>query len=236
MKKSLRLDSVVLLGRTLEEYRQFFGLELEQLRGKRVLDVASGVSSFSAEANALGIHTTACDPIYALEADVIEGRCIHDLDLVTARIAGTTTYKWDFYGDPLRLRGFRERAYTGFLRDYRQKPPGRYIPGAFPSLPFETDSHDVALVSYLLFAYQEQFDYDFHKRSILELMRVTREEARLYPVVTFEAVQSTYIPQLAADPDLSHLLFDEVPTRFEFLISSNRYLRVRRRASEISLS
>lgn len=233
MKKSLRLESVVLLGRTLEEYRRFFGLELDQLHGKRVLDVASGVSSFTAEANALGIQATACDPIYSLAADDIEPRCIHDLDLVTSRIAGTTTYQWDFYGDPQRLRGFRERAYTGFLADYRQKPPGRYVPGAFPSLPFETGSHDVSLVSYLLFAYQEHFDYDFHKRSILELMRVTREEARLYPMVTFEAVESTFIAQLAADPDLRHWVFEEVPTDFEFLISSNRYLRVRRRESAI---
>lgn len=229
MKKPLHLESVVLLGRTFDEYRRFFGLDLEQLRGKRVLDVASGVSSFTAEANAMGIQTTACDPIYALDPDIIEPRCVHDLDLVTSRIAGTTTYKWDFYGDPQRLRGYRERAYTGFLDDFRQSPSGRYIPGSFPSLPFESASHDIALVSYLLFAYQQQFDYDFHKRSILELMRVTREEARLYPVVTFEAVESTYLSRLATDPELGHLILDEVPTDFEFLIGSNRYLRVRPR-------
>lgn len=233
MKRPLRLESVVLLGRTLEEYCRFFGLDLEGLRGKCVLDVASGVSSFCAEANALGIQVTACDPIYELAADVIEPRCIHDLDLVTSRIAGTTTYKWDFYGDPIRLRGFRERAYTGFLADYRREPAERYIAGAFPVLPLKADTYDVALVSYLLFAYQEQFEYEFHKRSIVELMRVTRGEARIYPVVTFEAVESIYLAQLAADPELAHLSFDMVPTDFEFLIGSNRYLRVRRRHSAL---
>ena len=45
----------MLLGRTLEEYRRYFGLTLEQWRGRKVLDVASGVSSFSAEAAAAGL-------------------------------------------------------------------------------------------------------------------------------------------------------------------------------------
>ena len=55
MKQGLVLDKVVLLGRTLEEYRRFFALEVEKLRGKAILDVAAGVSSFCAEANRLGL-------------------------------------------------------------------------------------------------------------------------------------------------------------------------------------
>jgi hypothetical protein len=51
-------------------------------------------------------------------------------------------------------------------------------------------------VSYLLFAYPERFDYEFHRDSILEIMRVTRGEARIYPTVTFEAQPSEYIPML----------------------------------------
>jgi 2-polyprenyl-3-methyl-5-hydroxy-6-metoxy-1,4-benzoquinol methylase len=65
-KHGLQLDRVVLLGRTFEEYRRYFLLEPHELIGKRVLDVASGVSSFCAEANTLGIKVTAFDPIYSL--------------------------------------------------------------------------------------------------------------------------------------------------------------------------
>jgi len=57
-KRGLELDRVVLLGRTFEEYRRYFLLEPDLLIGKRVLDVAGGVSSFCAEANNLGIK---CD-------------------------------------------------------------------------------------------------------------------------------------------------------------------------------
>jgi len=47
-KRGLQLDRVVLLGRTFEEYRRYFLLEPDDLIGKRVLDVAGGVSSFCA--------------------------------------------------------------------------------------------------------------------------------------------------------------------------------------------
>ena len=42
MKQGLVLDKVVLLGRTLDEYRRYFALDLDALRGRRILDVASG--------------------------------------------------------------------------------------------------------------------------------------------------------------------------------------------------
>ena len=89
MKQGLVLDKVVLLGRTLEEYAHYFALDLPALRGKSVLDVASGVSSFTAESNARGIQTTAFDLIYELPADAIQARCEPDLDLVVNRVGST---------------------------------------------------------------------------------------------------------------------------------------------------
>jgi hypothetical protein len=86
-------------------------------------------------------------------------------------------------------------------------------------------------VSYFLFAYQDRFDYKFHRDSILEIMRVTVSEARIYPIVTFEAQPSAYIPMLQSDPALQHFEFREIETDFEFLVNSNWYLRVRRTSS-----
>ena len=97
-----------------------------------------------------------------------------------------------------------------------------------PELPFADDEFDLTLVSYLLFAYQERFDYEFHRDSILEIMRVTRGEARIYPTVTFEAKPSEYIPMLQSDPALRAFEFTEVETDFEFLVNSNSYLKLTR--------
>jgi hypothetical protein len=95
-------------------------------------------------------------------------------------------------------------------------------------MPFVDREFDLTLVSYLLFAYQYRFDYEFHRDSILEIIRVTRGEARVYPTVTSEAQPSEYVPRLQSDPALQALEFTEIETDFEFLVNSNSYLRVRR--------
>jgi hypothetical protein len=231
MKQGLVLDKVVLLGRTLEEYRRYFALDLEHLRGKAILDVASGVSSFCGEARRLGLQVTAFDAIYDLPAAEIEQRCEEDLTHVADAVRGLKTYRWDFYKSVENLRHFRERAYRGFLDDYRQQSRAQYVPGHLPKLPFQDGQFDLTLVSYLLFVYEDQLDYEFHRQSLLEIMRVTRGEARVYPIVTFEAARSSYLERLQNDAALSHLGFEDVQTDFEFLINSNCYLRMFRRGA-----
>lgn len=228
-RQGLVLEKVVLLGRTFEEYTRYFALEEAALHHRRVLDVASGVSSFCAEASARGIHATAFDQIYQLPPELIQARCEPDLDAVTRDIATAKTYKWDFYQSPAGMRAYRQRAYQTFLADYRAQRDRRYVAGSLPKLPFADREFDLTLVSYLLFVYDDHFDYAFHKESILEIMRVTRSESRFYPIVTFEAKRSPHIERLQGDPDLSDLSFDLVQTDFEFLIGSNYFLKVRHR-------
>jgi SAM-dependent methyltransferase len=226
-KRGLRLDRIVLLGRTFEEYRRFFLLELDELIGKKVLDVAGGVSSFCAEASDLGIKVTAFDPIYSLSPEKIRERSDLDLESVYRLIGLAPTYRWGFYKNPEYMRGLRERAFAIFLPDFKINPR-RYVAGELPRLPFADGEFDLTLVSYLLFAYQNRFDYEFHRDSILEIMRVTRGEARIYPTVTFEAQPSQYIPRLQSDPALRQFRFTEIKTDFEFLVNSNSFLKVAR--------
>jgi hypothetical protein len=227
-KQGLVLDKVVLLGRTLDEYVRFFALDPIALRGQTVLDVASGVSSFCAEAHAQGIHVTAFDLIYELPPEQIEARCGPDLDHVTRSIGGLQAYKWEFYKNPETMRTYRECAYKTFLADYRAHR-SRYVAGSLPRLPFRNGQFDLTLSSYLMFVYEDKFDYEFHKQSVLEIMRVTKGEARFYPLVSFEAKRCSHVDRLKSDPDLRHLTFEEVKTDFEFLVNSNSFLRVRQR-------
>lgn len=225
--RGLQLDRVVLLGRTLEEYQQYFLLDLDQLRGRRVLDVAGGVSSFTAEANDAGIRATSVDPIYSMTSAEITERSLPDLDKVIAGVRGLPTYRWTAYRDPEHVRELRERAVHRFLADFPENS-GRYVVGALPNLPFQVGEFDLTLVSYLLFAYDAKFTYEFHRASILELMRVTKGEARIYPTVNFEAEPSRYLPQLRSDPACAGFQFEIVPTNFEFLAGSNCFLRITR--------
>jgi len=125
------------------------------------------------------------------------------------------------------MRALRERASAIFFADFKSHPQ-RYVAGELPRLPFADGEFDLTLVSYLLFAYQGRFDYEFHRDSILENMRVTRGEARIYPTVTVEAQPSEYIPMLRSDAELQALEFTEIETDFEFLVTSNSYLSLTR--------
>ena len=226
-KRGLQLDRVVLLGRTFEEYRRYFLLEPGDLAGKRVLDVAGGVSSFCAEANELGINVTSFDPIYSLPPEKIMERSGPDLEAVYRSFGCVPTYRWDFYKNPEYMRALPTRASKIFLSDFKAHP-GRYVAGELPRLPFADGEFDLTLVSYFLFAYQDRLDYEFHRESILEIIRVTRDEARVYPTVTFEAQPSEHIPMLRSDPALQRFEFTEIKTDFEFLVNSNSYLQVTR--------
>jgi SAM-dependent methyltransferase len=226
-RAGLQLDRVVWLGRTLEEYRRALGLELEQLRGRRVLDVAAGVSSFCAEARERGVLVTACDAIYGRACAEIRARAARDLEEVSREIGSRPVYRWGFYGDVAGMRAYRQRALEGFLADY-ERNRGRYVPAALPRLPFADGQFEVTLVSYLLFVYQAHLDYEFHLRSVLELLRVTAGEARVYPLVTFDAERSIYLERLRDEPALRAWRFEMVPTAFEFLAGSGAFLRLTR--------
>lgn len=231
MKRGLVLDKVVLLGRTLEEYQRFFALDLGRLKGASVLDVASGVSSFCAEATQLGVNVTAFDPIYNQPPDVLREQCASDLERVASAIGNHPTYRWDFYKTPANQRSMRARAFRTFLADYASAAPGRYVHGFLPKLPFADGQFDLTLVSYFLFVYQDLFDFAFHREALSELMRVTCGELRIYPTVSFEATRSVHLDRLFTDDTLQHLKFEEVQTDFEFLLNSNSYLRVTRKAA-----
>jgi hypothetical protein len=107
---------IALLGRTFEEYRRYFLLKRDDLIGKKVLDVAGGVSSFCAEANNFGIKVTAFDPIYSLSVEKIRERSEPDLESVYRSIGRVPTYRWGFYQNSGYMRTFRERASAIFSR------------------------------------------------------------------------------------------------------------------------
>jgi hypothetical protein len=225
VKRGLDLKRVVLLGRTLEEYRRFFGLDLATSEGKAILDVAAGVSSFAAEAGAMGLDVTAFDRIYTASAQEIREQCEHDLEEVAREIGNKAVYKWEFYKTAEGMREFRARAYQTFLKDFVAQPE-RYVAGELPRTPFADRQFDLTLVSYLLFVYEHQLTFQFHVETLRELMRITSQEIRIYPIVTFEAEPSNYLRRVRAEAEFAPWKFEVVPTDFEFLRGSNCYLRI----------
>src|SRR5438552_18155334 len=67
----IELPSISFFGRSLDEYSRFFDLDIDAQRGRPVLDVAAGPSSFTAEACRRGVDAVAVDPLYGSTPDAL---------------------------------------------------------------------------------------------------------------------------------------------------------------------
>jgi hypothetical protein len=227
MKDRIELDHVVLLGRTLKEYSAYFQLSEADLHSGRILDIGAGVSSFAVEAQTLGCDVTAADPIYDLPIEVIAEKSRADLDNVLDQLPDAVhKYNWTFYRDPEELGHYRTLARDLFLKDFSSRQES-YLTASLPSTGFADHEFSLVLVSYFLFLYDDLLDYDFHKRSILELARIARREARVYPLANMRATKSEFVDRLIRDPDCASLSFTVVRSDFEFLKNANELLIVR---------
>ncbi len=181
----LELPTVSFFGRTLAEYAQFFALDLAALSECSVLDVASGPSSFTAEACRRGIDATAVDPLYGLRPDALRQQVEIDYRAMFNQLRAKPGL--------VRLRSFssideaeesRRVAASRFLTDYEAHfVHGRYVGGALPALPFLDRQFDVVLCAHLLFVYAARFDFEFHLAACRELVRVSRREVRIHPLI-----------------------------------------------------
>ena len=191
----LNLNRVVFIGRTFSEYMAMFNLHSSQLRGLRILDCPSGPSSFVAEASSDQYQikgVTGCDLLYKADGiDELKKRGKEDLDYMIKQLSQVPDlYEWNIYSSIKDLYEARSNAFKRFISDYelnrsneskRWIAENRYLHGILPSLPFENGTFDLVLSSNLLFYYHNMFDYHFHLDSILELLRVTRQEVRIFP-------------------------------------------------------
>jgi SAM-dependent methyltransferase len=183
-----QLRSVAFFGRTLAEYLQMLALDLDGLQGKRILDVASGPGSFVAEALALGLDATGCDPMYAQDAATIAAQGKRDIDACREQVRrnpGVLAYRdiEAFYAE-------KYAALEKFAVDFRRRGgESRYVAGALPVLPFADQSFDLVLSANFLMVYAPladggmhdgpDFSLEFHLRAFQELARVTRGELRV---------------------------------------------------------
>ena len=76
---SIKLESVVPFGRSLDEYQKIFNLSEEDL-SKNILGVGDGPASFNVEMLKRGHVVTSFDPLYELSAEEIQQRFFRVVD------------------------------------------------------------------------------------------------------------------------------------------------------------
>lgn len=219
-------DDCLTIGRTFAEYRRMVDLDPGTLAGRSVLDCGGGAGSFTATAAALGADTTAVDPLYGPPADELEPQLDRAVEETVDQLREKRDrFVWDYYPDVDTRGRYLRAAYERFLADYAHHPD-RYVDGALPGLPLETDAVDLAVVTNLLFLYDDRLDLAFHVAALEELARVAREAVRVFPLVSLDQTRSEYL-----DPAIQRLEADgftvevrDVP--YEFLSGATEMLVV----------
>jgi hypothetical protein len=227
-EQKLDLKKIALIGRTFDEYYNMFRLSDIDKENTKLLDAASGVSSFCAEASALGFNVCGCDPVYNHSAETLLKKSNSDLTLVMSKMPLIANlYRWSRFENVKALKSNRETAIHRFAQDYAENRD-RYLCRALPNTGFDDDEFDITLSSHFLFMYDEQFDYEFHKEAVYEMLRVSSKEVRIFPLVNLKGQKSPFVRKIVKDAfDKGYgISIDKVP--YEFVKNGNEMLRIQK--------
>lgn len=224
----MKLEEVVLWGRTLEEYKSMFSLSETDLNAK-ILGCGDGPASFNAEMTELGHSVVSIDPVYQFSAEQIEQRVRATYEPVISQVKqNSSNYIWKNFRDADELGKARLNAMEKFLLDYEfGKNAGRYLYQSLPSLEFVDDRFELCVCSHLLFLYSEQLSLDFHVASIHELLRIA-PEVRIFPLLKLDGEPSLYLELILEDLSNKGYRAQVQSVAYEFQKGGNQMLRISR--------
>jgi len=222
----VHLQNIVPWGRTLEEYKKMFNLTEADLKSK-IIGCGDGPASFNCQINEIGGSVVSIDPIYRYTKEQIKNR-IDEVanDILEQIIANKDNFVWKDIKDAKELYTIRMEAMNKFLKDYELgKEEKRYIFGQLPKLPFNDSSFDIALSSHFLLLYSEHLDLEFHKKAILEMLRVAKE-IRIFPIVDLHNKRSIHLDAIINMLKNRGLKTEVIKVDYEFQKGANEMLRI----------
>lgn len=225
-RTKLDLEKVIFIGRTYEEYKDMFLLAEEDLKGKKVLDCPSGACSFTAVGQSRGLNITASDIAYDHSVENLEAKGQEDIQHAMAHMEkAKSNYVWDYFKGINQLKEHREKALLDCTQDMK-KNSERYIPVNLPSLSFNDNEFDILLSAHFLFTYADRLDLQFHIDTLKELLRVTKEEVRIFPLVDLEGNRYEYLERVIQYLKDNGYSVKEVRVPYEFQKGANSMLKV----------
>ena len=220
------LDRIVFIGRTFEEYMKIFSLTMDELKGKKILDCPSGACSFTAIAKSLGIDVTACDIAYYHEAADLKRKGLEDIEHAMEHVeTNKTNYVWEYFKDIGALKSERLNALNNCIGDMI-KFTNRYIPAALPELPFKDEEFDIILSAHLLFMYADRLDFEFHISTLNELLRVSKDEICIFPLVDLDGKRYEHLDEIRKYLLDKGCTTEEIEVPYEFQRNANSMLKI----------
>jgi len=223
---SLEVTSIAFFGRTFDEYVRMFGLDPAGLTGRRIADVASGPSSFTAEARRRGLDAVGIDPLYGLPVETLALHVRNDYAAMFAAMRRKeSAFRFRFFPSIDTAEASRRAAAERFLADYEAGfLHDRYVGAALPRLPFPEGAFDLVLCAHLLFIYSRRFDFAWHLRSCRELVRVSAGEVRIHPICGLDGRPYAGLDRLISELDREGIAAAIRPVDYEFFAGSDTTL------------
>lgn len=225
---TFKYETVVPWGRSFEEYRRMFNLSDDELN-LNIVGCGDGPASFNVHMFRRGSRVISCDPLYQLTAQQIRDRIAATYETVIGQTRqNQERFIWTYIKSPDELGQIRLAAMDHFLADYESgNKEGRYIAAELPYLPFDRAAFDLALCSHFLFLYSDNLSLAFHRQAIEEMCRVARE-ARIFPILTYNAELSPFVEPLTDSLTKAGYQVRIEPAPYEFQRNGNQMMRVSR--------
>lgn len=224
---AFKLENVVPWGRNLDEYRQMFMLNDNDM-SKNIAGFGDGPASFNFEAAQHGYSVTSFDPIYQFSKDDLQKRIDEVRITVMQQMReNKDNYVWTKIKSLEDLENVRMSAMRLFLEDFEKgKQEGRYVHHELPDRsPYEDDTFDIGLSSHFLLMYTI-LGFDFHIQAMTEMLRICKE-IRIFPIVDLDANKTDLISNVI---DYFKQRYDvEIrKTQYEFQKGDNKLLIIRK--------
>lgn len=223
---TFKYESIVPWGRSYDEYIEMFELTNDDL-DKYILGCGDGPASFNSIHTLKGRKCISIDPIYQFTKNQIKNKIMDTFSNVIEQTRkNIEKFKWDKIKDIDELSRIRMAAMNIFLNDYEKgSKEGRYVCAELPKLPFNDNEFDLVISAHLLFFYSDNLSIEFHKNSIIEMLRVAKE-VRIFPIVDINSNISKYYKEIKNW--LSKYGIDSCleSVNYEFQIGGNEMLKI----------
>lgn len=221
---------MLISSRSYDEYVAMFALGDADMSGT-VLDCSAGAASFVTVARANGIRAYAVDPAFALSREDLAAAIRDDLQRgATIAAQHPDRFIWDWYGSRESRDRMRRAAAARFLAALASAP-GWLVAAELPRLPFRDRSFDLVLCSHLVFTWADVLGFDWHLAALLDLVRVSRREVRVFPtVMQGRGDDVPFWEQLMLALDEREIRAEQRPVPYRFQVTGDRMLVLSRRA------
>ncbi|WP_457746968.1 SAM-dependent methyltransferase [Sulfurimonas sp.] len=222
----MKLQNVVPWGRNLQEYRAM-GLFRDEDLHKKILGCGDGPASVNKTLSQMGVDITSIDPVYQFTREQIAQRVQETSSVVSEQLRlNSDDFVWKNITNVEELISLRLNAMEEFLEDYETgKIQGRYQHQELPKLNFNDKEFDLSWSSHFLFLYSEHFDFAFHKKAILEMLRVAKE-VRIFPLLTLENVKSPHLKPVIEFLNKQEFVCEIISSEYEFQKGAFEMLRI----------